>query len=135
MVVAFLCFDNSTLSIIAEAIMRDLSEDGEVYSFGVHPSHIRQHTRRVLQEVDLDTRGLRAKSMMEIPIEDVEVVISLVARNQRPPLPSHVEVIDWPLPDPIAAPDGEEREACRAARDELQRRISKLLAEWQQGMQ
>ena len=129
MVVAFLCFDNSTLSPIAESIMRELHVDGDVYSFGRQPAHINRHALQVLQEEDLDTRGLRAKSMLEIPIEDVNVVISLLPRDQRPPLPSHVQVIDWPLPDPIAAPDGEEREACRAARDELRRRISRLLTE------
>lgn len=129
MILAFLCFDNAALSLIAEAITRDLAPEMEVYSFGRRPGHLRRPARAALEEAGYNTRGLRAKSMMEIPIEDVTVVVSLLSRDQRPPLPSHVEVIDWPLPDPIAAPEGEEVEACRAALDELRRRIPRLLAE------
>ena len=129
MILAFLCFDNASLSPIAEVITRDLDETVEVYSFGIRPAHVSRAARRVLTAQGLNTRGLRAKSVLEIPMEDVEVVVSLVSRRERPPLPSHVRVIDWPLPDPIAAPAGEEVEACRAAYDELMRRIPRLLAE------
>ena len=129
MMLAFMCFDNAALSLIAEAIVHDLDPDAEVYSFGRHPAHLRPAVRAVLTEAGLDTRGLRSKSIMEVPIEDIEVVVSLVSRSSRQPLPSHVRVIDWPLPDPIAAPDGEQREACRAALDELRRRIPALLDE------
>jgi len=127
MIIAFLCFDNGSLSLIAEAVARDLDPDAEVYSFGLHPAHFRRPARAALEEVGLNTRGLRAKSMMEIPIEDVSTIVSLVSRSQRPPLPSHIEVVDWPLPDPITAGEGEEVEVCRAALDELRRRIPRLM--------
>jgi protein-tyrosine-phosphatase len=129
MILAFLCFDNASLSPIAEVITRDLDTTVEVYSFGIRPAHVSRAARRILMERGHNTRGLRAKSMLEVPMDEVEVVISLVSRRERPLLPSHVRVIDWPLPDPIAAPDGEEGEACRAAYEELQRRISRLLSE------
>ena len=48
MILAFLCFDNASLSPIAEVITRDLDETVEVYSFGIRPAHVSRAARRVL---------------------------------------------------------------------------------------
>jgi protein-tyrosine-phosphatase len=37
--------------------------------------------------------------------------------------------VEWRIPDPTSAPAGERREAYRAARDEITRRLRALLAE------
>jgi len=83
----------------------------------------------VLAEVEIDTYGLRSKGMMEVPLEDVDTVVTLCMEEQCPVLPSGVTHVSWPLPDPASAPQEEAQEAFRATRDELLRRLPLLLKE------
>jgi len=127
--VLFLCVANSARSQLAEAIARHLAPDLEIWSAGSEPTHVRPQVRTVLDEVGIDPRGLRSKSMLEVPMEDIGTVITLCREERCPFMPGVYEKISWPLPDPAAAPDDELDEAFRAARDELMRRLPPLLKE------
>lgn len=127
--VLFLCVANSARSQLAEAIARHLAPELEVWSAGSEPTHVRPQVRIVLDEVEIDPRGLRSKSMLEVPMEDIDVVVALCREERCPFMPGTYTKVSWPLPDPAAAPDDEINEAFRATRDELMRRLPSLLRE------
>ena len=133
----FLCVANSARSQLAEAISRHLitnrampnlqAEGLEVWSAGTRPSHVRPQVPTVLQEENVDFRGLRSKGLIEIPWDEIKVIVTLCEDEQCARLPIDAVHIHWPLPDPAAAPDEEALEAFRATRDELLRRLPKLI--------
>ena len=61
--ILFLCSANSARSQLAEAIARHLAPHLDIWSAGSHPSHVQPEVRRVLDEVDIDPRGLRSKGI------------------------------------------------------------------------
>ncbi len=125
--VLFLCVANSARSQLAEAIARQLDSDVDAWSAGSEPTHVRPQVREVLREVGYDAHGLRSKGLLEVPMDEIDLVVTLCAEERCPILPSRIRRISWPLPDPAAAPDEELSEAFRATRDELIRRLPALL--------
>jgi protein-tyrosine-phosphatase len=83
----------------------------------------------VLREAGIEAVGLRAKGLMEVPVDEVDVVVNLCAETRLPLLRPSVRRYSWPLPDPSCAPREESLEAFRATRDELLRRLPPLLRE------
>jgi arsenate reductase len=125
--ILFLCIANSARSQLAEAIARQMAPSLNIWSAGSEPSHVRPQVRRVLDEIGYDPRGLRSKSMFEVEMDEIDVIVTLCREEQCPLLPGKKKHIAWPLPDPTAAPDEESDEAFRATRDELLRRLPALL--------
>lgn len=131
----FYCVSNAARSQLAEAVARHLRPEVEAWSAGAAPSHVRPQVSRVLQEVGISAVGLRAKGLGAVPIEDVDLAVTLCAEWERPVLPSSLSRLSWPLPDPTAAPADETMEAFRATRDELLRRLPPLLDRLARGEQ
>ncbi len=128
--VLFACVANSARSQLAEAIARHVGPDSlEAWSAGSRPSNVKPEVRTVLDELGIDSRGLRSKGFHEVPTEDMDLVVTLCMEEVCPLFPATVDQRHWPLPDPASAPDDERLEAFRAARDELLRRIPALLAQ------
>ncbi len=128
--VMFACVANSARSQLAEAIARHLgSSELEVWSAGSRATSVKPEVRVVLDELGIDHRGLRSKGFVAVPIEELDVAVTLCQEEVCPIFPGVTRTLHWPLPDPASAPDGERVEAFRAARDELLRRIPTLLAE------
>jgi arsenate reductase len=130
--ILFLCVANSARSQLAEAICRHLEPEIEAWSAGTDPSHVRPQVRRVLDENYINPRGLRSKSMFEVPMDEIDLIITLCREEQCPIIPAKKKHIHWPLPDPASAPDDEMDEAYRATRDELLRRLPLLLKDLKQ---
>ena len=128
--ILFLCVANSARSQLAEAIARHLAPHLDIWSAGSEPSHVRPQVRHVLEENAIDPRGLRSKSVLEVPMDEINIVITLCRDAQCPIVPGNQNRLSWPLPDPAAAPQEEIVEAFRATRDELIRRLPPLLAEF-----
>jgi arsenate reductase len=84
--------------------------------------------RAVLEELGIDATGLRSKGLLEVPAAEMDLAVTLCAEEACPALPPDVRRLHWPLPDPAAAPAAEALEAFRATRDELLRRLPRLLA-------
>jgi len=125
--VLFVCVANSARSQLAEAIARHLSVEIEAWSAGSCPTHVRPQVRAVLDEVGIDSAGLRAKGLAEVPLDEIDLVVTLCAEEACPVLPGSPRRLSWPLPDPASAPAAEALEAFRATRDELTRRLKPLL--------
>jgi arsenate reductase len=125
--VLFVCVGNSARSQLAEAIARHLAPNHEFWSAGSRPSHVRPQVRTVCDEAGIDASQLIAKHIHQVPLDEVDLVVTLCAETECPVLPISTPIKAWPLPDPAAAPDHELDEAFRATRDELLRRLPRLL--------
>jgi len=125
----FLCVANSARSQIAEGLARRLAPPGtHVYSAGSEPGTINPLAVQVLAEAGVDASGQRSKGLDAIPLEAIDLVVTLCAEEVCPLFPRPVRKEHWPLPDParVAGDEAVRLAAFRAVRDELARRIPGL---------
>ncbi len=130
--VLFLCVANSARSQMAEGIARALApETVKISSAGSQPSRVNPLAIRALDEIGIDIRGHRSKSVDEIDPADVDVVVTLCAEEVCPVLPGNALRVHWGLPDPAAATGDDQTrlEAFRRARNELRRRLVAVFSE------
>jgi arsenate reductase (thioredoxin) len=129
--ILFLCVANSARSQMAEGLARSLAPAGvKVSSAGSQPSRVNPLAIRALDEIGIDIRGQRSKSVDAIPPEGVDAVITLCAEEVCPMFLGKALRIHWGLPDPARA-SGDERarlDAFRHIRDELRRRLAVVFA-------
>ena len=129
----FLCVANSARSQMAEGLGRALAPQGtRVMSAGSEPTQVRPQAIEALREIGLDIQSHTSKSIDEVPINNMDLVITLCADEVCPILPTTVRYLHWPLPDPAGAGNTpeEELEAFRRVRDELKARLQRLFADW-----
>ncbi len=124
--ILFLCVANSARSQIAEALARLHGPSGlRVHSAGSEPTKINPMAIRALAELGVDISSQRSKRIDEVPLEEVDLVITLCAEEVCPALPSGVRAMHWPLQDPAAVKGGDEEvlAAFVAVREEIGRRL------------
>ncbi len=129
--ILFLCTGNSCRSQMAEGFARKLAPQGlPIYSAGTQPKTLHPLATKVMKEIGTDISSQRSKSLDEIPLEKVDLVITLCgeAAESCPTLPKRTEHLHWPLPDPALAKGAEEEvlKVFRNVRDEIQRRVEEL---------
>ncbi len=125
--VLFLCVANSARSQMAEGIARSLAPAGvTVSSAGSKPSPVNPLAIRALDEIGVDIRGHRSKSVDTISPDGVDAVITLCAEEVCPAFLGKAKRIHWGLPDPAGAGRGDEEQlqSFRDVRDELRRRLT-----------
>ena len=128
--ILFLCVANSIRSQMAEGIARALAPRGvKIWSAGSRPTSVRPEAVSVLGEIEIDISRYRSKGVAEIPVAEVDTVITLCAEETCPVFPGNARRLHWDLPDPAAFRGSEEDllAAFRRVRDELLRRISAFL--------
>ncbi len=127
--VLFLCVHNSSRSQIAEGFARTLSPTGcVVESAGTKPSSVHPLAVQVMQEIGIDITGQRSKNVSELPLDQMDTVVTLCAEGEVecPMVSAGTRRVHWPLPDPTAASEADRLEAFRQVRDELKWRIGSL---------
>jgi arsenate reductase len=130
--ILFLCTGNSCRSQMAEGWGRRLAGEGtEVWSAGTAPLGIDPRAAQVMAEVGVDLSEQRSKHLDEVPVSDLDLVVTLCggARDSCPVLPVDVRRVHWPLPDPASA-TGSEAEVLdffRAVRDDIRARVEALM--------
>ncbi|GAO01269.1 arsenate reductase ArsC [Anaeromyxobacter sp. PSR-1] len=123
----FLCVANSARSQMAEGIARALAPTGvTISSAGSRPSRVNPLAIRALDEIGIDIRGQRSKSVDDIPPAGVEAVVTLCAEEVCPVFLGKAHRVHWGLSDPAGAGADEEAQlqAFRDVRDELRRRLA-----------
>ena len=129
--VVFLCVANSARSQMAEGLARARApEDWRVFSAGSNPATISSTTVKVMREIGIDVSAQHSKGTDEVPLAEADWIITLCSDEVCPVVPGgRAQKLHWPLPDPAAvtAHSHARREAFRAVRDELARRIEKLI--------
>ena len=99
--VLFLCVANSARSQLAEGLARRLAPPGtRVYSAGSEPGVINPLAVRALGEVGVDASGQRSKGLDAIPLDEIDLVVTLCAEEVCPLFPRPVRKLHWPLPGP-----------------------------------
>jgi arsenate reductase len=82
-----------------------------------------------MHEVGIDIRGHKPKPVGDVPLGDIDTVITLCAEEVCALPPGGLVQHHWALDDPAAA-DGSEEEllaAFRKTREEIRRRLEELL--------
>ncbi|MEO2069333.1 MAG: arsenate reductase ArsC [Desulfurobacteriaceae bacterium] len=127
--IAFICTGNSARSQIAEGLAKHLAElygkEIEVYSAGSKPvGYIHPLAIKVMEEEGIDISSQCSKSLEEIPLSELDIVITLCgeAKEDCPVIPG-VKLIHWGLPDPAKVEGTEEKriEAFRKTKEEIKK--------------
>ena len=131
--ILYLCTGNSCRSQMAEGWNRAMN-DGR---FGAASAGIEAHGKNpraiaVMAEAGVDISGQESTIVTDEMLQQADVVVTVCghADEQCPALPSRVRKVHWPLTDPAKATGTEEEIMVefRATRDEVERRVSSLLA-------
>jgi len=124
MTILFLCVANSARSQMAEGLARALfGARATVMSAGSAPTRVNPHAVEALAERGIDISSHASKSIADIDLSRVDIVITLCAEEICPVVPGRVERLHWPLPDPASAPPELAAARFRAVRDELEDRL------------
>ena len=131
--VLFLCVANAARSQMAEGLARSFRPRSlRAFSAGSQPgAAVHPLAIRVMDEIGIDLRQHRPKSIADIPMGEVDTVVTLCAEEQCPKLPSSIaNRHSWELPDPATATGTEEEKLARfrTTRDELAKRLRQLIA-------
>lgn len=106
--ILFLCVANSARSQLAEGLARQMF--GPEYTFqsaGSNPAFVHPMALQVLAEMDIDGQAQFSKSVQEIDLKKIDLIITLCADEVCPVVSSQVQRLHWPLSDP-AAPQQDE---------------------------
>ena len=124
--VLFVCVENACRSQMAAAFARDLGAGRvEAYSAGSHPAReVNPRAIAFMVERGCDLRDHAPKPLSAFEGQTFDAVVTMGCGDACPWLPA-ARRVDWALPDPKALPD----EGFRAVRDEIERRVQKLLSE------
>lgn len=119
---------------MAEGFARYYALDAvDVDSAGTRPVGVNPYAVWAMNEAGIDISGQTSDPVEEKDLQSYDYVVTLCgdARDHCPPLPPHVKVAHWPLPDP-ARVKGSPRDiiaAFRHVRNEIERRVKGLLKE------
>ena len=129
--ILFLCVANSARSQMAEGLARQiLGPDIRVLSAGSEPSTVNPYAVEAMAELGIDITGHASKSVDDIDVGAVDLVVTLCAEEVCPVLPGQVKRLHWPIADPASKdgsiPAAEMRQRFRTAREQIKGRIEVL---------
>jgi arsenate reductase len=133
--ILILCTGNSCRSQMAEGLFEWLASDEvAAFSAGVEPQgYVHPLAIRVMQEIGVDIRQARSKSVDEFVNQSFDFVVTVCdhAAEHRPAFANLPTRIHWPIEDPftVVGDEATRLEAYRRARDELRERIETFLTE------
>ena len=128
--ILFLDDDNACLSQMAEAMAKHLNPPQvRIFSAGIQPSSIPLPVQRVMQELGIKMEGQKAKGLEQVPLHDIDLVVSFADADKRcPALPKQAIIARWPLSSAAKAETAESPriEDLRQRRDEIDKQVSAL---------
>ncbi|HEY5543543.1 MAG TPA: arsenate reductase [Candidatus Binatia bacterium] len=128
--ILFLCEDNACLSQMAEAAAKHLAPPRtRIFSAGVKPSAIPAHVVQAMQELGISMSGHRSKGLSDIPIQEIDLVVSFGdAHKQLSDLPHRMKIERWPIAGESRADTDTESalSSVRDRRDEIDKRVFAL---------
>src|SRR5581483_9453495 len=108
--ILFLCEDNARFSQIAEAAAKHLAPP---------------RTVQAMQELGISMSGQTSKGLSDVPIQDIDLVVSFGDAHKKAELPGRARVESWPLPA-ASSSDPESAAELRRERDEIDKRVFAL---------
>jgi len=130
--ILFLCTGNSARSQMAEALLRLIAGDHfEAESAGTRPAGLNPASVEAMQELGVDIRHHRSKSVEECLGQSFDYVITVCdqAKESCPVFPGKGITRHWSFEDPAVAPTEIRLEVFRRVRDEMTHRIYQFLIE------
>ena len=98
----------------------------EVYSAGTNPTGVvSEDAIEIMREVKIDISHLRSKGLDEVPVADMDIVVSMAPRPARKMVPGNFRgrTVDWRVEDPV----GKSLTVFRRVRSELDVLVRQLL--------
>lgn len=124
--VLFVCLHNAGRSQMSQALFeRAAAGRHTAASAGTSPAdRIHPEVIEVMRELRLNLDARRPQLLTPELAEQADIVVTMGCGDQCPFIPGK-RYLDWDLPDPAHQPVDQ----VRATRDEINRRVQKLLAE------
>ncbi|MFI4992157.1 MAG: arsenate reductase ArsC [Solirubrobacterales bacterium] len=124
--VLFVCLHNAGRSQMSHALFeRAAAGEHTALSAGTTPAeHVHPEVVEVMSEVGIDLSGRNPQLLTTKLAGQADIVVTMGCGDQCPYIPGK-RYIDWDLPDPKGRPLAE----VRATRDDIQQRVSALVAE------
>jgi len=125
--ILFVCVHNSGRSQMAEAFFNQMAKGkAQAYSAGTQPSDkVNPVVTEAMQEVGKDVTSNKPKRLTMDMVEKADRVITMGCGGEAVCPATFVETEDWALEDP----EGKTLEQVREIRDEIRKRVTKLLHE------
>lgn len=124
--ILFVCVGNSCRSQMAEALATHYGRGAvRAWSAGSQPlGSIVPKTYDVLTEKGISLEGHWSKSLEDVPVEEMDVVVGMGCEVVCPvPTGFKGRIIEWNIPDPY----GQSLDSFRSVRDLIQRQVIALL--------
>ena len=124
--VLFICVENSCRSQMAEGFAGHFGKGAlEAYSAGSRPgAEVNPLAVEVMGEVGIDILDRAPKGFSALPAGAIDHVVMMGCRDECPIVPA-TERIEWDIPDP----KGKGIEVFRRVRDEIRRKVKRLVDE------
>ncbi len=127
--VLFVCIHNSGRSQMAEAFFNQMAKGkAQAYSAGTQPAdRVNPVVVEAMQEVGIDISGNKPKALTIDMVEKADKMVTMGCGAEAEAVcpASFIETEDWSLEDP----EGKTLQQVRLIRDEIKKRVVKLLAE------
>jgi arsenate reductase len=122
----FVCLHNAGRSQMSEALFLRAAEGRhEARSAGTTPAErVHPEVVEAMAELGIDVAGRVPNGLSREDAEWADVVVTMGCGDECPYIPGK-RYLDWDLPDPKGRP----LEEVRATRDEIERRVTELVAE------
>jgi arsenate reductase len=124
--VLFVCLQNAGRSQMSQALFtRAAGGAHQALSAGTTPAaHVHPEVIAVMRELDIDLTNRTPQLLTSELAEQADVVVTMGCGDQCPYIPGK-RYIDWELPDP----HGQPTERVRVIRDEIARRVGRLVTD------
>jgi arsenate reductase len=124
--VLFVCLHNAGRSQMSAALFeRATAGRHRALSAGTTPAdRVHPEVVEVMRELDVDLADREPRLLTRELAEQADVVVTMGCGDECPYVPGK-RYVDWDLPDPKGRP----LEEVRATRDDIERRVSDLVAE------
>jgi arsenate reductase len=125
-IVLFVCLQNAGRSQMSQALfLRAADGAHQALSAGTTPAeHVHPEVVAVMRELDIDLSGRTPQVLTRELAEQADIVVTMGCGDQCPYIPGK-RYIDWELSDP----HGQPTEQVRAIRDEIARRVGRLVTD------
>jgi len=126
--ILFLCEDNACLSQIAEAAANHLAPPRtRIFSAGVKPSAIPAQVIQAMQELGISMSGQRSKGVADVPIQDIDLVVSFGDADKGcDDLLQGAKIERWSIAKPANTAISTALSVIRDHRDEIDKRVFAL---------
>jgi arsenate reductase len=123
--VLFVCVQNAGRSQMAQALFeRAAGGEHESRSAGSRPAaQVHPEVVEAMAEIGVDVARRQPRGLDRMDLEWADLVVTMGCGDECPVIPGK-PYVDWELQDPAGQPP----EAVRAVRDEIERRVTSLLA-------